>query len=265
MPDQFENIDFVLSIVFTLLAFFVLLVTIVVLMYFSRKKLLAQQLKNKDLQIQNQQEVLNATIDAQEQERGRIARDLHDDIGSKLNVITMNVRLLELDDLEKTERKEIAKDTLQACQLLIESTRQISHNLVPPVLDKIGLHMALDEMCGDFSSSGAVRIVYTNRAEQAFFQHLSMEKQVHLFRIVQELINNSIKHGKASEIRIEIDEVNGCKTMIYTDNGTGITHKKIQTSKGIGLRNIISRSKIIQAEAFFDTDYNKGFRFTLIF
>ena len=144
MPDQFENIDFVLSIVFTLLAFFVLLVTIVVLMYFSRKKLLAQQLKNKDLQIQNQQEVLNATIDAQEQERGRIARDLHDDIGSKLNVITMNVRLLELDDLEKTERKEIAKDTLQACQLLIESTRQISHNLVPPVLDKIGLHMALD-------------------------------------------------------------------------------------------------------------------------
>lgn len=265
MYSQVKNVDIILSALLTFLTFFVILVTFVIFIYFSRKKILSQQLKNKDLQLQKQKEVTNAVINTQEQERSRIARDLHDDIGSKLNVLSMNIHLLELEDLDKTERQEIARDTLQACKLLIESTRQISHNLVPPILDKIGLHMALEEICGDFTSSGSTSINYSNPAEQLFFQGLTTENQTHLFRIIQELINNSIRHGKATEVQVVFTDLTDQKLMTYTDNGKGMTSNALETSKGIGLRNILSRADIIQSEAYFDTEHTQGFKFTLKF
>lgn len=265
MYSQVKNIDIIWSALLTFGAFFIILVTFVTFVYFSRKKMLAQELKNKDLEIQKQQEVLNATINTQEQERSRIARDLHDDIGAKLNVVAMNVQLLELDDLNTTERKEIAGDTLHACKLLIESTRHISHNLVPPVLDKVGVHTAFEDICNDFSSLSSVDITYSNPMEQEQFQHLSTENQMHLFRIVQELISNSVRHGEATKIQIFFSESDDKKMMMYIDNGNGISQNQLDTSKGIGIRNILSRADIIRAKAHFDTQYSKGFKFSLIF
>lgn len=265
MYSQVKNIDIILSALFTFLTFFVILVTFVIFLYFSRKKILSQQLKNKDLQLQKQKEVTNAIINTQEQERTRIARDLHDDISSKLNVMSMNIHLLGLDDLDKNERKEISGDAIQACTLLIESTRQISHNLVPPILDKIGLHMALEEICSDFTSSGATAINYSNPSQQDLFQELTPEKQTHLFRIIQELINNSIRHGKATEVQVTFSDLSNQKMLVYTDNGKGITANEMEASKGIGLRNILSRAEIIQSEAHFDTNHTQGFKFILKF
>lgn len=256
MSDQIENIDIILSVASTLLAFFVLLVTIAVFMYLSRKKIIEQQIKM-------QKEVLNAAINTQEQERSRISRDLHDDISSKLNAVSMNIYLLGQENLSYSDRTEIADSTFQACQLLIESTRRISHDLMPPTLDNVGLHVAIEEVCQEFSRSGMVNIIYQNLPGQDFFQHFTKEKEIHLFRITQELINNSIRHGNASEIKITFADKNGMKSMIYTDNGKGISAKQLNNNKGIGLKNIFSRSDILQAKAYIDTKYEKGFYFTL--
>ncbi len=265
MYSQVKNIDVILSALFTFGAFFILLVTIVTFVFFSRKKILAQELLNKDLEIQKQQEVLNATIITQEQERSRIARDLHDDIGAKLSAITMNARLLEFEDLDLEERKEIVKETIKACTLLIENTRRISHNLAPPVLDKIGLHITLEETCKELASLASVEINYTNDFKQSLFENFTVEEQLHLYRIIQELINNSIRHGEATHIQLVFTHSGDEKKMEYIDNGKGISKQQLEISKGIGTRNILSRSNIIKASAHFDTNYSSGFRFLLFF
>ena len=257
MLKQFENIDFVLSIVFTLLAFFALLVTIVIFMYFSRKKLIKQE-------IEMQQEVLNAVINTQEQERSRISRDLHDDVSSKLTAISMHVYLLGQEGYSQKEREEMSESIFNSCQQLIESTRRISHDLIPPVLENMGLHLAIEELCHGFSKSGVVHIYYKNECEQGFFTGMKKEQEIHLFRIIQELINNSLKHGKASEIELSFMDVEkGSRQMTYTDNGKGITQNQLSKARGIGLKNIFSRSSILQAKASIDTKYEKGFYFTL--
>lgn len=265
MYSQVRNIDVILSVLFTFGAFFILLVTIVTFIYFSRKKILAQELLNKDLEIQKQQEVINATIITQEQERSRIARDLHDDIGAKLSAITMNARLLEIEDLNPDERKEIAKDTIKACTLLTENTRRISHNLAPPILDKVGLHITLEETCKELSSLASIEINYENELMQTLFENFTTEEQMHLYRIVQELINNSIRHGEAKKIQLLFTKLGTEKQMEYIDNGKGISKEQLEISKGIGTRNILSRTSIIQAKAHFDTTYSSGFRFLLSF
>lgn len=266
MYSQVKNIDIILSALLTFGAFFVLLVTIVTFIYFSRKKILAQELLNKDLEIQKQQEVINATIIAQEQERSRIARDLHDDIGAKLSAITMNARLLEIEDLDPKERKEIVKDTIKACTLLIENTRRISHNLAPPILDKVGLHITLEETCKELSLlASSVEIMYENNFKQQIFENLTTEQQMHLYRIVQELINNSIRHGNATKIKLFFSKSDEVRSMDYVDNGSGISKQQLESSKGIGIRNILSRANIIGAKPKFDTQFSSGFRFLLFF
>lgn len=256
MNSLSEDIDIVSSVIYTLFAFFVFLVTIVIFMYFSRKKVIEKE-------IDKQKEILNAVINTQEEERTRISRDLHDEVSSKLTAISMHVYLLGEEDWNPAERTEMAESVFNACKQLIESTRQISHDLMPPTLDNMGLHFAIKELCKNFSIPDTINIMYQNELEQHFFSDLAKEKQVHLFRIIQELINNSIKHGKVSEMELVCRASNGIKKIIYTDNGTGITSQQLNNGKGIGLKNIFSRSSIIEANAYIDTKYEQGFYFSL--
>lgn len=258
MGSSVENTDVILSVIYTLLAFFVLLVTIAIFMYLSKKKIVEREI---DLQ----KEVLNAIITTQEQERSRISRDLHDDISSKLNAVSMNVYLLGQSDLAAAERTEVAENTFKACRSVIESTRRISHNLMPLILENIGLHLAIEEISREFSASESLKVLYENFYKQEFFTGFTKEKEVHVFRIVQELITNSIKHSGASEIVIRFKEAKGVKSMIYTDNGKGITSSQLSYNKGIGLKNIFSRAGIINSNPSIDTKYDKGFYFTLTF
>ncbi|MBC9812994.1 hypothetical protein H9Y05_10995 [Crocinitomicaceae bacterium CZZ-1] len=136
---------------------------------------------------------------------------------------------------------------------------------MPPTLENVGLHLAIEELCKNFSTTESVSICYDNPKEQLLFQHLSMEHQIHLYRIIQELINNSIRHAKASEIKLWFEYDDQTALLTYTDNGPGITNYQLTNNGGIGLRNIYSRADIIQATPHFHTNQVKGFKFTLKF
>lgn len=259
-----DNFDIFWSIAFSFSSFFTVLITVMIFVYFSNKKMLKQQVKNKDLQLKMQKEVLDAVITTQEQERSRIARDLHDDIGSKLNAISMNIHLLKRSQLDNSDREEISDNTLKACKAIIESSRQIAHNLIPPALENIGIHPAIEEICRDISKNGVVDVYYKNSVGQIFFQPFTTEQQIHLFRIIQELINNSVRHGKAKKIHLEFDGSNHHPQMIYSDDGIGFPDKK-EGSKGIGLKNIFFRAEMINASASFDTLSESGILFILKF
>jgi signal transduction histidine kinase len=253
------------SIAFSFLAFFTVLITVVIFVYFSNKKILKQKMKNKDLELQMQKKILNAVITTQEQERSRIARDLHDDIGSKLNAVLMNIHFLKQQNLENSDRDEISDNTLKACRAIIENSRKIAHNLIPPELENIGVHPAIEAISRDFSRSGVVNVCYANPVGQHFFDMFTSEQQIHLFRIIQELINNSIRHGQAKEISIKFEETNTLKQMHYKDNGVGVPPRKIKESKGIGLKNIFFRAEMINASASFDPSVKNGMNFSLKF
>ncbi len=258
MLDQVEKLDFVRSMLFTVLAFFVLIITIVVFIYSSRKKILRQEI---DLQ----KEMLNQIMNATEQERIRISRDLHDDVSSKLTAISMHVYLLGQNSTQQQAREKMASDIYNACQELMESTRRISHNLMPPVLDNLGLDLAIEELCQEYNSLNSIKINYTNISGQDFFSNLSKENQIHLFRIIQELITNSIKHGKANEINLNFEISKNDKKLLFCDNGIGFQSKKFQKSKGLGIKNIILRADIIHAVIDFEQRNENGFCFKLTF
>lgn len=264
MEQQFNPDEVISLTIYTLMAFTVLLLTVFIFTYFIRRRVFEEQLKTKEIELQAQKDILSAIIETQEKERSRIAKDLHDDVSSKLNSITMSVHVLKQNDLSDEDRVDISEQTLTACNSLIENARNIAHNLMPPVLENVGLHLAIKELCTCFTTSNLIQIIYENKNEQRTFEGLDKEKQVHLYRIIQELINNSIRHGKASKIEFLFDKKGSKRYFSYADNGVGLQSDS-NSSNGIGTKNINTRAQILGGLAKFKTEKSPGYHFTLNF
>lgn len=230
--------EIVAIILYTSLFFMVMAIALVIFFYFSRKKIIQKELEKKDLVLQYQKEQLHAIIVTQEEERKRIAQDLHDDISSKLNIVSLNSHLLTAPDLTEKETFEITENIINLTTKALENSRKIAHNLLPPVFEKFGLHAAVEELCEEFESSKAVKVYYKNEID---FDDKETDRHLHVFRILQELMNNSMRHGKASEIRITFTNDNKVKICNYEDNGVGFDMEEVENQKGLGMKNIDSR------------------------
>ncbi|MEM6723857.1 MAG: histidine kinase, partial [Bacteroidota bacterium] len=232
-------------------ACFAMLGLAIILVLFSNKyhrRLLLQQL-------QNQEELVQHTILTQEKERQRIASDLHDEIGSKLNVIHLYTHQFLKHDptpVLKTKVGELSEIINQT----IQTTRRISHELLPPTLEELGLIPALDELVNSFNDTGTIQIALQQNGPDLQLQNKVTE--LNLFRIIQELINNSIKHGKAALVEIQINSQTG--QIHYQDNGQGADVPASDVQKGLGMRNIESRLKIIKGSWTYQLEANKGFQ-----
>jgi signal transduction histidine kinase len=249
--------EIVTIILFTSIFFIVISGIIVLFFYFSRKKIIQKELEKKDLQIRHQKEQLHAVITTQEEERERIAQDLHDDISSKLNVVSLNSHLLKKAHLSVQETLDITSSIIELTAKALESTRRIAHDLLPPVLDKFGLNAGMEELCSEFNSTKAVQVHYQN---SLVFNPIDKKKHLHIFRIVQELMNNSVRHGKASEITVSFDDNKGIRRCNYTDNGIGFDAKDKKNQKGLGMKNIESRISYLEATLSVDTAIGKGIK-----
>lgn len=265
MNQQFESITLFKSIAFSFLAFFIILVTIVVFVYLSRKKIIANKLKSKENELNLQKNALNLVIQAQEEERIRIARDLHDDISSKLNAVAMSIHILKMDSITKETRQEVSASTLEACKIIGDNSRRIAHNLMPPTLESTGLYLAIRELCSDYSKTNEVEIIYHNPLDQAMFDGLPIEHQIHLYRIIQELFNNTFKHAQAKKIKLVFTNEENVLKFMFEDDGIGLKKDIKEASNGIGLSNILSRARIIKALPIFHDTEKSGFKFELTF
>jgi len=265
MNQHYDNFTLFKSIAFSFLAFFIILVTIVIFVYYSRKKIIANKLRSKEKELSIQKNALNQVIQAQEKERIRIARDLHDDISSKLNAVTMSIHILKMDTITKEQRDEISTSSLEACKMIGENSRRIAHNLMPPTLESTGLDLAIKELCIDYSKASDLQILYKNPMNQQIFSTLPMDHQIHLYRIIQELFNNTFKHANASSITLTFTQNEDGMRFIFDDDGVGLKKENMQDPTGIGLSNISSRAEIIKAIPLFHKSEKSGFKFELIF
>jgi signal transduction histidine kinase len=247
--------EIVSIILYTSVFFIILAVVLIVFFYFSRKKIIQKELEKKDLEIQHQRAQLRAVIITQEEERKRIAQDLHDDISSKLNIVSLNSHLLKTPNLSLAETNEITNNIIELTAKALGNTRRIAHDLLPPVLDKFGLHAGVEELCAEFNSSKAVNVSYQNNIT---FNEADKEKHLHVFRILQELMNNSVRHGKATEIKLIFDEVDGVNRCKYTDNGLGFDMEDPKNQNGLGMKNIESRVDFLNGSLAIVSAKNQG-------
>ncbi|WP_029272379.1 sensor histidine kinase [Flavobacterium sp. KJJ] len=254
--------EIVATVIFSCVSFLLMGIVLVLFFYFSRKKIIQKELEKKDLEIHLQKEQLHAIIITQEEERKRIAQDLHDDISSKLNIVSLNTHLLSAPNLTESETKEITENIINLTAKALENSRKIAHNLLPPVFEKFGLNAGIEELCEEFETSKAVKVHYTNKID---FDDNEMDRQLHVFRILQELMNNSLRHGKASEIWISFKKNNGISTCDYEDNGVGFDSKNDENQKGLGMKNIDSRISFLNGTIKISSELNKGFTVTFTF
>ena len=239
------------------------LISIAMLLFFflSRKKIIEKQIENKELVISHQKKLIEATIIVQEEERERIAQDLHDDVSSKLNVIHLYANLLLEGNLSASEYASVNEQVIEATNKTLESARKIAHNLLPPILDKFGLESAIDELIDSFNNSRKIKITSDINLPK---KHLNSNYELHLFRITQELINNSIRHGEADNCEISINLVDNELHFDYTDNGIGFNVDDIKNKKGIGLKNIESRVSILNGKIETSSAINEGINVSIV-
>lgn len=214
-----------------------------------------KKLEFNDLDILLRNSQLSAVIRTMELERKRIAQDLHDDISSKLNVISLNCHLLKLPDLPQKDIQEITKNIIEYTSKALDSSKKMTYSLLPPVLDKFGLHAGIEELCSELIRKGGVSIQYENNLDFDFKEN---NRHIHIFRILQELFSNSIQHGKATSITVFFDKIDGKKTCRYSDNGIGFELNQLVNHQGLGMRNVVSRVAILEGNFSIESKMNNG-------
>lgn len=214
-----------------------------------------RQIKRKreiaENKVANQVAVLKATIDGQEQERKRIAQELHDGIGQQFTAIKMAYEVLADKVDEKTEKMS------NLIEHAAQDVRNLSHRMMPKVLQDIGLNAALSDLVEALQNKGNVKLSYTTRNMDI---RLGETEEINLYRIAQELLNNALKHAQASEINLMLYKADGKVILLVSDNGVGT---KLDGREGHGFMNINSRAETIGAEYFIETSLGEGFTFTL--
>jgi signal transduction histidine kinase len=236
-------------------------VTLLIFFFTSRKKIVDKELEKKKLEVTHQKEIIQSIIITQEEERKRIAQDLHDEISSNLNVINLNANLLKDGDLSPEEYLIVNNGILEATDRTLESARKIAHNLLPPILEEFGFKDAVEELADSFNNSRKINIKYNIKYTK---KYLNSQNELHLFRITQELINNSVRHGKAKNSTINISHKDHKLIFSYTDNGIGFNSAKNENKKGLGMKNIESRVSLLNGKYSFGSEVGKGFNILIV-
>ena len=237
----------------------VLTIGLIVFIVFHQRKVIRYQLQLQRMEQDQQKLLLNASIRLQEEERQRIAADLHDDAGPLLATarLYLNENLVNLD---KTSQLQSIYNAKQIIDDTIQLIRNISHSLMPPTLKNFGLESAVNDLFQKISSSGSMN------ASCRFHDYRSRmhpEQELIIFRVIQELINNILKHSNASFIHLT-QNLSGDKLYIRMHHdGRGLTQtdfeKLNKSASGLGLKNIQSRLKLLQGKIFFEKDLSQTY------
>jgi two-component system NarL family sensor kinase len=231
-----------------------LALAIVFFVIFYQKKMLQARLNQQQMETEFQQKMMLASLESQENERQRLASELHDSIGAMLSTIRLSV--LTLSRTEGLD-KESVQQTKKMIDDTIDSVRRISRDLMPSVLEKFGLTQAITEMCQMYSTVSGIAIPFTNTGEE---KALDKAKEIMLFRLLQELINNAMKHSQGTRINVSASWSDRL-IIVVEDDGIGFNaDEKNKTIGGLGLYNMQNRARIIGAEFNYEPEWQKGTR-----
>ncbi len=234
------------NLVFSGIAFLLIVLTFLTIFY--RRKLN----ETKRLE-QLEKERFKAVMDAEENERTRIAKELHDGLGQILSTAKLNVAALEGN--VETDDEILVNNSMQLMDQAVSEVRSISHNLMPVALMKLGVFPAIRELVEKINDSGKVQVLLTEDIKD---QKLETSTEVALYRIVQEVIHNMLTHSKATKIQLSIVANERQIDCTISDNGVGFDTSKIDQSKGLGWRNIFSRVSLLNGKIKIQSEKGSG-------
>lgn len=226
----------------------------------NNKKILA--LKEQDIQkeqikfLEGQQQVisLQSMINGQETERSRIAKDLHDGLGGLFSTIKMYFSTLQHEQ-ETLKENALFGKSYELIDTASEEVRRIAHNMMPEVLAKLGLIPAVQDMCSNISAGKLVQVKLQSYGME---QRLNAATEIMLYRIVQELLNNIIKHAKATEAIVQFNRDAQRLMVTVEDNGIGFSLQHADDKKHTGLEIIKSRVHYLQGNISIDSQEKVG-------
>ncbi len=199
---------------------------------------------------------LRLMIESQEIERSRISRELHDDFGGRLSTLKL---FMEAIKVRPEQAQEIAQNTTKIIDQSIVELRNILLNLSPKTLSDDGLEIALQEISNSINKTKLLQL----STSYSITKELKSSAAISIYRVVFELINNTIKHAQASQIDISLTQRKDALVLHYEDNGIGLqNHNK---SKGYGLANIQNHLQVHDAVSYVDSNQGQGYHFTAEF
>lgn len=239
-----------LFIIIGTVCFFVLSISIILLILIQQQKEIKNKLRLEELKVEHQKKLTEMSFHGQENERKRIAHDLHDEIGSLLSAAKQQLNYINIKFKDLPELKSAIEETKGTLTDTIQEVRNIIENLSPVILESKGFAGAIQFLLEKLNHSQNFN---TSFKQQGNAIKLDEKVQIMLYRIIQELINNTIKHAGASKLDLLMNWHEKQLLISITDNGKGFDFdEKIQSDHtGIGLKNILTRIEIIKGKVNF--------------
>ncbi len=208
-----------------------------------------------------ERKLLSGIIEAEDRERQRFAKEMHDGLGPLLSTIKIYVNEIYTEDIDPLEKQKLVKYTNELIDDAISNIRTISNNLMPSVIRDYGLIKGIDSLCKKINLTNKILVNFTTTS---YNKRLEKNIEIVLYRITEELLNNTLKHASAENVNIRLQLTDDKVTFNYYDDGVGcnVDETFINSKQGMGLKNIISRVKSINANYYFDSKY-PGFSFSM--
>lgn len=210
----------------------------------------------------SKKETMNALVKGQEEERKRMAKDLHDSLGQSVTGISL---MLDLLQKQKKPNPKIINQAIKLINQITKEYRAITQALHPPFIEH-GIIHALKQLCNNTESTFNIETSFNCKGIVESEQVLQ-GTEVELYRITQELLNNAIKHGSATQIKVELSKQKNDIQLTVDDNGIGFETKALSNSnfkKGIGLKNLETRASLLNATYGIQSEPNKGTSIKLV-
>jgi len=232
----------------------ILIISLLVYRTYRQKQLL-QQKKIQQLEKEKQLLATEALLKGQEDERIRLAKDLHDGLGGLLSGVKFSLSNMRDNFIVTPENMSVFERSLDMIDTSIKELRRVAYNMMPEMLSKFGLDEALKEYCSTVNATKLLTVKY-----QSLGMDLRLDTSVEIivFRIVQELLNNIMKHAAATEALVQLIREDNRFNVVVEDNGKGFDVSMTENSSGAGWINIRSRVDYLKGQLDIHTETGKG-------
>jgi signal transduction histidine kinase len=221
--------------------------------YTQKRKL--QEQKIAELEKEKLLSATQSLLKGQEDERSRLAKDLHDGLGGMLSGVKLQLGAMKGNLILSEEHGRTFNNALSKLDESISEMRRVAHNMMPEALMKLGLQQALQDYCDGLSASQPFKI---NGEFYGLEKRMEPSTEIVVYRIVQELLNNAVKHSDAVNILVQVMRHDNNLSITVEDNGKGFDEKEIETARGAGLKNIQSRVDYLKGQLDMKSTPGKG-------
>lgn len=217
----------------------------------AQNELLRVEEEKYELQLAEDRIRASALIEGQEEERKRFALELHDGIGQMLTGLKLHAEKLKSVQFHDEKNQKRFEQLVTLIQDIIQTTRQISFNLMPSVLSDFGLNAALRLLCEQTAELSGIKIEFDGDANKRV--EMSRPMEIGLYRIAQEALNNAVKHANADKIKIKLEQNKNRIILEIRDDGKGFLISNLKSEDGMfltrnGMENIRTRTQLLNGE-----------------